>query len=129
MNKLAPWLFALDHVHYACWLPVHIQDMAALKTMHPSVYNEFQKGLFVVQRSVRTFSGMAHDQSHEQSNEYIKGDGVVVGLTEDPAALQRWMLGEPEILRVVAEFEESMADEMVVTQHHEQTTHHQTGRR
>ena len=87
LNKLAPWFFALDHVHYAHWLPVHIRDMVALKTMHPSIYSEFQKGHFVVQRSVHKFSCMALDQSHEQSNKCIKGDGGVVGLTEDPAAL------------------------------------------
>ena len=37
------------------------------------------------------------------------------------------MLTGPEISRVVAEFEESLADEKVVTRHHEQTTHDQTG--
>ena len=71
---------------------------------------------------------MALDQSHEQSNKCFKGDGGVVGLTEDPAALRRWMLTGPEISRVVAEFEESMAGEKNnVTRHHEQTIHHQTG--
>ena len=39
LNQLIPWLFALDHVHYARWLPVHIRDMVTLKTMHPSVYD------------------------------------------------------------------------------------------
>ena len=43
LNQLVPWFFALDHVHYACWLPIHIRDMVALKTMHPSVYNELKR--------------------------------------------------------------------------------------
>ena len=60
--------------------------MVALKNMHPSVHDEFQKGNFVVQRSTHAFSCMAH----EQSNKCIKRDGDVVGLTEDPAAL-RWL--------------------------------------
>ena len=55
--------------------------------MHPSVYNKFKKGNFVVQRSVHSFSRMALDQSHEQLNKCIKGDGGVVGLTENPVAL------------------------------------------
>ena len=93
--------------------------MVALKTMHP-------KGNFVVQRSVHTFSCMALHQSHEQSNKCIKGDGGVVGLTEDPAALRRWILARPEISRVVAEFEESMSDDNIVTRHHEQNIHYQT---
>ena len=125
LNQLVPWCFALDHLHYARWLPVHIKDMVALKTMHPSVYHEFQKGNFVVQRSTCGFSCMALDQSHEQSNKCIKGDGGVVGLTEDPSALRRWMLAGPEITRVIAEFEESMRDDSVTTSHHEQMPHHQ----
>ena len=48
LNQIVPWCFALDHVHYARWLPVHIKDMVALKTMHLSVYHEFQKGNFVM---------------------------------------------------------------------------------
>ena len=73
-----------------------LKIMVALETMHPSVYHEFQKGNFVVQQSTHAFSCMALDQSHEQSNKCIKGDGGVVGLTEDPSALRRWMLAGPE---------------------------------
>ena len=70
--------------------------MVVLKTMHPSVYNKFKNCNFVVQWSIHKFSCMTFDQSHEQSNKYIKGDGGAVGLTEDPAALRRWMLAGPE---------------------------------
>lgn len=48
---------------------------------------------------------MALDQSHEQCNKCIKGDGGIVGLTEDPTALRRWMLAGPEVVRLVNEFE------------------------
>ena len=37
LNSFAPWFFALDHVHYARWLPVHIRDMNALSTIHSSI--------------------------------------------------------------------------------------------
>jgi len=71
---------------------------------------------------------MALDQSHEQSNKCIKGQGGVVGLTEDPAALRRWMLAGPEIARVVAEFEEYVLNDGKAddTRHHEQALHYQT---
>ena len=49
-----------------------------------------------------------------------------MGLTEDPAALRRWMLARPEISQVVAEFEESMSADNIITRHHEQTVHYQT---
>ena len=45
---------------------------------------------------------MALDQSHEQLNKWIKAEGGAVGLTEDPAALRRWMLAGPEVSRVIA---------------------------
>ena len=37
------------------------------------------------------------DRSHEQLNKCIKGEGGAIGLTEDPAALKRWMLAGPEV--------------------------------
>jgi len=46
------------------------------------------------------------DQAHEQINALCKGEGGAVGLTEIPGAFQRWMVAEPEIARLVAEFEE-----------------------
>ena len=95
--------------------------MSTLSSIHPSVYNEFQNGNFVVQRSTRKFSCMALDQSHEQLNKWIKGEGGAVGLTEDPAALRRWMLAGPEVSRVIAEFEEVFCDE----DEHNSTKHHE----
>ena len=36
----------------------------------------------------------------------MKGEGGAVGLTENPAALRRWMVAGPELARMVEEFEE-----------------------
>ena len=41
LNKLAPWMFALNHYNYARWLPVHIRDMELLKERHHAIYEEF----------------------------------------------------------------------------------------
>ena len=32
LTELAPWFHALDHNHYARWIPVHLKDMAELAT-------------------------------------------------------------------------------------------------
>ena len=37
----------------------------------------------------------------------MKGDGGAVGLTENPAALRRWMVSGPEMARLIGEFEVS----------------------
>ena len=118
LGKLAPWLFALDLCNYSRWLPVHITDMMALKRKHPSVFAEFSQGKFVVQKSQHYFSMIALDHNHEQENEAIKGDGGAVGLTENPAALRRWMVAGPEIARVVKEFESTYVEQKPNDVHH-----------
>ena len=52
------------------------------------------------------FSSIALDHAHEQVNAIVKGEGGAVGLTENPAALRRWMVAGPELARMVEEFEE-----------------------
>ena len=59
--------------------------------------HEFVSGKFVARKSYRLFSAIALDQAHKQVNALVKGDGGAVGLTEDPAALRRWMVSGPEV--------------------------------
>ena len=92
LTNIVPWYFALDHIHYARWLPVHIRDMVALRDIHPTAFSEFVNGKFVVKKTTRRFSAISIDQAHEQNNALVKGDGGAVGLTENPAALHRWMV-------------------------------------
>ena len=65
------------------------------------------------------FSSIALDYAHEQVNAGVKSEGGTVGLTENPAALKRWMVAGPEITRMIQEFEgdSSTTDEY---DHHEQ---------
>ena len=67
--------------------------------MHPEVTAEFPEGKFVVHRTQHLFSGLLLDQTHEQNNKQVKGDGGDVGLliTENSAHLQRWMVAGPEV--------------------------------
>ena len=102
--KIVPWFFALDHSHYARWIPVHLHDLISLKECHPSIYEQFLKGNFTVRKSERIFSAIAIDQAHEQNNASVKGDGGAVGLTENPAALHGWMVSGPEMARLIEEF-------------------------
>ena len=59
------------------------------------------------------------DQAHDQSN------GGIIGVTEDPSALRRWMIAGPEVSQLFAQYEiASEAKETVVhtiTNHHEHT--------
>ncbi|KAK3737220.1 hypothetical protein QZH41_001820 [Actinostola sp. cb2023] len=126
LTKIVPWFFSLDHPNYARWIPVHLRDMVALDRTHPHVFNEFNKGNFTVKKSSNRFSAIAIDHAHEQSNACVKGDGGAVGLTENPAALRRWMVSGPEMARVISEFEATTEKKKTTDfRHHEEAKHMQ----
>ena len=89
IKELLPWMFALDHVHYARWLSVHLRDMSSLHIHHPTIYQEFLDGKFVGLKSERAFSSLATDQIHEQNNAKVKGNSGAIGLFDIPNALKR----------------------------------------
>ena len=98
LSNIVPWFFSLNHTHNARWIPVHILYMVSLHANHPDVYEHFLKGEFTV---LKTGRAIAIDRAHEQNNAAVKGDGDAVGLTENSAALQRWMVSGPEMDRVI----------------------------
>jgi hypothetical protein len=98
--------------------------MLSLKQCHPGIYAEFLKGNFVVKKSKHAFSAIAIDQAHEQNNASVKGDGGAVGLTENSAALRRWMVSGPEMARLIGEFDGSTENRQDTDgRHHEQRRH------
>ena len=94
-----------------------------LEEQHPDVASEFHKGNCVIHKSRRDLSGMAIDQAHEQNNAVIKGDGGAIGLTEDPAALRRWMVACPEVSRLLAAYDamSGTIDTIIDIRHREAT--------
>ena len=120
LTELAKWFHAMDHTHYARWIPVHLKDMTELPVTHPDVAKAFMEGKFTVQKTKHAFSSIAMDHAHEQMNACIKGDGGAVGLTENPSALLRWMVAGPEIARCIQEFE-VREEKGEKTCHHDQT--------
>ena len=100
--------------------------MVFLHDKHPGVFAQCRKGNFVVKKTTHVFSGIAIVQAHEQNNASVKGDGGAVGLTENPAALRRWMVSGPEMARLIGEFEVSTKKRNITYfRHHEQRKHAQ----
>lgn len=85
-------MFVFDHYNYAQWMSIHLHGMEMLPETNPTIYHEFEanNGNFIVSRTSNSFSSMGLDQRHEQLNKDIKGDGGMVGLTEDEDELRRW---------------------------------------
>ena len=123
LAELMPYFFANNNVNYARWLPIHYRDMVTLEQKHPQLAQEFQSGNFVVHKSSRQFSAMAIDQAHEQANAVIKADGGVIGVTEDPSALRRWMIAGPQVSHLVTQYEAACGTKEGTehTSHHEET--------
>ena len=61
-------MFAFDHDGVLS----NIKDMPQLKETVPSVYEEFNKENFVIQKSTNVFSTMAMDQAYEQMNDLFQ---------------------------------------------------------
>ena len=99
-------MFALDSHNHVRWSLVHYQDICDLPVKHPDVCAESRNGSFEVHKTKRLFSSIALDHAHEQVNAVVKGGGGTIELTENPAALRRWMVAGPELARIVEEFEE-----------------------
>ena len=105
MKALVIWFFALNFTHYQRWLPVHIKDMLELKDAHPAVYEAFQNGCFVGQKSGKRFSFIPLNQIHEQKNVKVKCAGGALDILEKDNALRRWMLAGPEQANLLEDFE------------------------
>ena len=101
-----PWFFSLNHTNYARWTPVHSLDMDNLQETAPDIHHEYEvNGHFTVSVTGRNFSTIALDQNHEQQNCKLKGEGQIVGKTQDPVQLQSLLVCTPEISRLVDEYE------------------------
>ena len=119
-DELCAWFFVLDHTNYARWLPVHVRDMVELPAKHPTVYAEYLKGNFTVQKSQRKFSLIAKDQSHEQMNKILQGNGGASDLYDDTDAITLYMLAGPDCARMIEEFERVHDRTILSTGHHEE---------
>ena len=120
LKELVGLFFVLDHQNYARWVPVHIRDMMMLP---PSVKTEFENGNFVLSKTGKRFSSIAIDQSHEQLNKVIKGDGGIVGLIQNPDAMRRWLVAGPDLAEAIQDFEVSMqqSNDDEKLDHHEES--------
>ena len=106
----------LDSTNYAGSIPIHIHDMKTLPDNFEAKFSKF----WVVQKTANKFSSKPIDQCHEQNNVTVKGEGDMVGLTENPTTFRKWAAAAPEQSRLIKEFESTFLDveEIKNTDHH-----------
>ena len=105
------------------WLGAYTYPGSAQTTSEHSSDGPMQTSMvsynFVVHKTKSLFSPIVLDHAHEHVNAGVKGEGGAVGLTENPAALCRWMVAGPELSRMIEEFKGSVSS-TVVHGHREQ---------
>jgi len=107
LDSLMPWIFALDHTHYARNLPIHLRDMATLEERHPALYVEFKcHGHFMGQKTRRAFSWIPRDQMHEQLIDWLKNLAGVIENLDDPRTVRREQVVRPEMARLSGKWTE-----------------------
>ncbi|KAK3698753.1 hypothetical protein QZH41_004049 [Actinostola sp. cb2023] len=96
-SAMVPHFYAHDRPNYSRWLPVYLADMAQLEQQHPAVHKQFMDGDHAVSRSSQPFAKVWTDMALEQSiNLDSKSKGGIVGISQNPEALQRWFLTSHE---------------------------------
>ena len=106
------WFAELGHVHYFRWMSVFLKDLDNLST---SLFNEFVRGNFPVNKNARVFRGMGVDQAHEQNNKCVKIDEGAICILDNERALLEWSLKGPLLAEMLDT--PSVTD----TKHHEDT--------
>ena len=99
-----------------------MKDLIELETTAPSIYQKFIAGDFAICKTQRPFSAIRIDQAHLQNNAVVKGDGGVIGLTENSDALRRCNIVGPLLSELINEFEIDLESNSTPKnlKHHEQ---------
>ena len=105
LTKITYYFFALNHVHYSRWTPVHIRDMFHLPETHPEIHHHFEQGQFTINKTGRRFSNIGLDYGQEQNIKRFKEQGGPLPLTYSPDQLLLYLVAGPEVTNQVAFFQ------------------------
>ena len=106
LSHRIPWFLLFDHQNYARYATANIVDLWNAKHEDSPVYELLKQGIFTVNKSDARFSNIHLDQNHEQLHDYLKKCGGIVGLTEDPEALKRFLVCSPLVSQLCKDFED-----------------------
>ena len=84
------------------------------------MHAEYLIGNFTVQKSPRKFSLIAKDQSHEQSNKVLQGNGRASDLYDNTDTIALYILAGPDCVRNIEEFERVHKQQELSAGHHEE---------
>ena len=107
LQAFTKYYFAHDMFNYARMIPVYLAEMAKLKEKDPKIYEEFQRGNWVVNKnSSVSFCAVGADNALEHVNCSIKVSGGQIGVTLNPNARTKYFLIAPELARLTEQAKE-----------------------
>ena len=65
-------MFSLDHIHYARWLPVFLEDLKTNEQWTQPSPGSVEYGYVTVSETHDLFSRMGVDQAHEKNDKVVK---------------------------------------------------------
>ncbi|MES9884227.1 MAG: TCR domain-containing protein [Sedimenticola sp.] len=104
LDEQVKYYFAHDLFHYARLIPVYIAELRKLKEECPETWEDLKRSDSNVKQSSIPFSHLFVDQGLEQQIRALKVTGGITGLTQNEAALDRFLLTAPEVARLVERF-------------------------
>ena len=92
-----------------------------VRVKHPALYSQFADGCFTIAKTQNPFSMIGFVQKPGQENEELKMHDATLNLS-DECVFTEWAVAEPEIARVITEFEAGMLTRRnAVLKHHDQS--------
>ena len=85
------YFFAHDMLNYACMILVYLAEMEMVKETDPEIYQEFQKGNWVVNKIAKVaVCAVGPDHALEHVNRSMKVSGGLIGITLNPTARTKY---------------------------------------
>ena len=102
-------MHAHDRQNYSRHLTYNLCGQQNLEKTHPNIYKEFFAGNFSVWRKLGSFNKVPSDQVIEQTiNKDQKGSGGIVGFSHSESIVQRWIVSNHIISRILGNFQQSL---------------------
>ena len=107
LNIFVSYFFAHDQINYARLSPFYLATMVELELKDEVSWN-YLKEHYSIFKSPIPFVGIGSDHAMEQENKTMKMSGGVVGLTQQPEALNRFCLAAPILANLAENFNRNM---------------------
>ena len=106
-------------LNHAQMIPVYLAEMHMLEESDPEIYEEFQRGNWVVNKNPCVlFCSLGADNALEHVNRSMKVSGGLVGITLNPNTCSNYFLIVPELARLAEKAKEMSGMSACKTEKH-----------